>query len=187
MKNNIFKLIIGFIVVVTFFSCSHDKRTRKVRYMADTDMYNPVPYEPYYSNPVFKNGMTSQLPVEGTIARGQAPYDYPNTQDGYVAAKEGLKNPLKANELDENQGKHLYNIYCSSCHGTKGDGQGVLVKREKFLGVPNYKDRDITDGSIYHVIMYGRNMMGSHASQLLPKERWQVVNYVQKLKKDLTK
>jgi len=185
--NNIFKIVLSLFVVVTFFSCSKDKRTRKVQYMPDTDMYNPVPYEAYSKNPNTKDGLTSQKPVEGTIARGQAPYDYPNTQEGYQMAKDSLTTSLKSSELDLKKGKHLYNIYCSSCHGTKGDGNGVLVQREKFLGIPNFKDRDITQGSIYHVIMHGRNMMGSHASQLLPKERWQVVNYVQKLKKDLTK
>jgi len=104
--------------------------------------------------------LTSQKPVAGTIARGQAPYDYPDTQEGYQLAKDSLVNPLKTADLDLNKGKHLFNIYCSSCHGKKGDGQGTLVKREKFLGVPNFKDRQITEGSIYHVIMYGRNMMG---------------------------
>ena len=185
--KNILKITLVLIVMVSLFSCGHDKRTRQVQYMPDTDMYNPVPYEAYSKNPNTKNGLTSQKPVEGTIARGQAPYDYSNTQEGYQMAKDSLTSSLKSSELDLKKGKHLYNIYCSSCHGTKGDGNGVLVQREKFLGIPNFKDRDITEGSIYHVIMHGRNMMGSHASQLLPKERWQVVNYVQKLKKDLTK
>ena len=45
----------------------------------------------------------------------------------------------------------------------------------------------ITEGSIYHVIMYGRNLMGSHASQLTDKERWQVVMYVQQLRNELLK
>ena len=71
------------------------------------------------------------------------------------------------------------------CHGDAGDGQGVLVKNEKFLGVPNYKDREITQGSIYHVIMHGRNLMGSHSSQLTDLERWQVTQYVEKLRADL--
>ena len=62
-----------------------------------------------------------------------------------------------------------------------------MVKREKFLGIPNYKDRDITEGSIYHVIMHGKNMMGSHASQLTEKERWLVVKHVQELRNDLLK
>ena len=187
MMKNIIKIVLSLFIVVSFLSCSKDKRTRKVQYMPDTDMYNPVPYETYSFNPNAKDGLTSQKPVEGTIARGQAPYDYPNTQSGYLLAKGSLVSPLKSTEKDLVKGKHLYKIYCSSCHGDKGDGQGVLVKREKFLGIPNFKDRDITEGSIYHVIMHGRNMMGSHSSQLLPNERWQVVNYVQKLKKDLTK
>ena len=183
--NNIVKITLSLLIVISIFSCSKDKRTREVQYMPDTDMYNPVPYEPYRKSSAFKNGLTSQLPVEGTIARGQVPYDLPNTEAGYQAAKLDSVNHLKADMLDLDKGKKLFNIYCSSCHGTKGDGQGVLVKREKFLGIPNFKDRVVTSGSIYHVIMYGRNMMGSHASQLLPEERWQVVNYVQNLKKKL--
>jgi uncharacterized membrane protein (DUF485 family) len=46
----------------------------------------------------------------------------------------------------------LFEIYCISCHGAAGDGMGVLVMREKFLGVPSYKDRVITEGSIFHIV-----------------------------------
>ena len=185
--KNLFTIVFSLFVVITFLSCNKDKGTRKVQYMADTDMYNPVPYEAYSKNPNTADGLTSQRPVAGTIARGHAPYEYANSQEGYLLAKDSLVSSLPANEVDTKKGKALFNIYCSSCHGNKGDGQGVLVKREKFLGIPNFKDRDITQGSIYHVIMHGRNMMGSHSSQLLPKERWQVVHYVEKLKKELTK
>jgi hypothetical protein len=33
--------------------------------------------------------------------------------------------------------------------------------------------------------MHGKNLMGSHASQITYTERWQIVQYVQQLKKDL--
>ena len=47
---------------------------------------------------------------------------------------------------------------------------------KSFLGVPSYADSDITEGSIYHVLMYGKNLMGSHASiKLTEEERWQIV------------
>jgi hypothetical protein len=65
------------------------------------------------------------------------------------------------------------------------DGKGKLVTNEKFLGVPSYKDRVITEGSIFHVITYGLNSMGSHANQLNQEERWLVTAYVQKLKSEL--
>ena len=62
-----------------------------------------------------------------------------------------------------------------------------MSQAEKFLGIPSYKDRDITEGSIYHVLMHGKNLMGSHSSQLTYKERWQIVQYVEVLRADLLK
>lgn len=195
MKSFI-KIIIVLLLIIVLASCT-SKRERQVQYMADTDMYNAVPYEAYSEVKILPNEMEAQPPVEGTIARGEVPYDFPDTEEGYQLAKDSLKSPLKikapldsiyrVSKTDLDNGKYLFNIYCAVCHGTKGDGQGDLVKREKFLGVPNYKDRDITEGSIYHVIMYGKNLMGSHASQLKAKERWQVTHYVEQLRKDLLK
>ena len=70
-----------------------------------------------------------------------------------------------------------------------GDGNGILVEREKILGVPSYSSEklpNITEGSIYHVIMYGKNIMGSHASQLSHDERWKIVQYVLQLRNDIS-
>ena len=85
--------------------------------------------------------------------------------------------------------KELYTVYCGVCHGSKGAGQGILVKREKILGIPSYADqgRAINSGSTYHVIYYGKNTMGSYANQLNERERWMVTSYVMKLKSDLSK
>jgi len=183
--RNILKITIALAFLISLSSCWSDKSKPNYQYMPD--MYKSVGYETYSESPNHANGMTTQKPVEGTIARGQVPYDYDNTNEGYDAAKADLKNPLEVSEANLDNGKKMYVIYCTSCHGKTGKGDGTLVEREKFLGVPNYKDRDITEGSIYHVIMHGRNMMGSHSSQLTAKERWQVTMYVQQLRSDLLK
>jgi mono/diheme cytochrome c family protein len=159
-------------------SCSRDRSKPNVQYMPD--MYETIPYEPYGVNAVMPDGMAAQTPPEGTIARGKMPFTI--SLADYVYAKDSLFSPLKKSKANLDNGKKMFNIYCAICHGEAGDGQGNLVKREKFFGVPHFKDRDITEGSIYHVIYHGRNAMGSHASQLTEKERWQVVQYVQKLK-----
>ena len=88
-------------------------------------------------------------------------------------------------KINQDKAKELYTVYCAICHGDKGDGKGNLVVKEKFLGVPSYKDREITDGSVFHVITYGLNSMGSHANQLSQEERWVVADYVLKLKAGL--
>ncbi len=178
-------VVLGFLV--GFISCQ-DKSKPNYQYMPN--MYEPVGYETYQESDAFNNGMEAQLPVEGTIPRGNfLPYEIENTNEGYDLAKATLKNPLDSAQVDYAQGKVLYDIYCGICHGNKGDGQGKLMQREKILGVPSYDDpgRAITTGSIYHVIYYGRNTMGSYANQLNEHERWQVVAYVEKLKADLEK
>ena len=117
------------------------------------------------------------------------PYEYEDTAEGYDLAKAELKNPLDSTQIDPVRSKELYEIYCGICHGNKGNGKGKLVQREKILGVPSYDDagRAITDGSIYHVMYYGRYSMGAYLNQLDEEERWQVVDYVLKLKADLEK
>lgn len=157
----------------------------KPNYQFFPNMYEAVSYETYSEHDVFKGGVEAQLPAKGSVKRGFVPYEIPNTPEGYALAKETLKSPLDASLIDEKTGKELFNIYCAICHGEKGDGKGNLVVKEKFLGVPSYADREITEGSIYHVVTYGLNSMGSHANQLTQNERWQVADYVLKLKAGL--
>jgi mono/diheme cytochrome c family protein len=177
MNKYIF-ITLGFIVSLS--SCTRDRSKPNLQYTPD--MYVSIPYEPYGINTIFKDSMAAQTPPKGSIARGKKPFQFPEGLEGYALAKDSLKSPLAVTDKNLANGKKMYDIYCATCHGAKGDGQGQLVKRGKYLGVPNYKDRELTEGSIYHVIYYGRNMMGSHASQLTEKERWQVVQYVQKLR-----
>lgn len=147
------------------------------------NMYESVGYETYSESKAFNNGKEGQLPATGSIPRGFTPYELPNTEEGYNASKTN-PSPLAPAEYDEAKAKDLFTIYCAICHGDKGDGKGNLAKREKFSGVPDYKTREITEGSVFHVVTYGRNMMGSHANQLNKNERWQVARYVMKLKSE---
>lgn len=157
--------------------------TKEPNYQYMPNMYESAGYETYSESDAFANGKEGQLPATGSIKRGFVPYEIPNTPEGYAASK---ANPIPADAApyDEAKAKELYTIYCAIYHGDKGDGKGNLAKREKFAGVPNYKDpaRAITVGSVYHVETYGLNNMGSYANQLSQAERWQVAQYVMHLK-----
>ena len=170
------------VASLTIVSCYHKD---KPNYQYFPQMYISPSYETYGEYDVFPDKTEAMTPPESTIPRGWKPFEYKNTFEDRNRAKEELKNPLPITEENLANGKEMYNLYCAVCHGAKGDGQGILVKREKFLGIPNYKDRDITEGSIYYTIMYGLNTMGSHASQTNEKERWQITMYVQKLRASL--
>ena len=157
----------------------------KPNYQFFPNMYEAVSYETYSEHNVFKGGVEAQVPAKGSIKRGFVPYEIPNTPEGYALAKATLKSPLDSTAINQDKAKELYTVYCAICHGDAGDGKGNLVVKEKFLGVPSYKDREITDGSVFHVITYGLNSMGSHANQLSQEERWVVADYVLKLKAGL--
>jgi mono/diheme cytochrome c family protein len=181
MKRVVYTLTALMGLSSLLFSCQD---TTKPNYQFFPNMYESVAYETYSESDAFNNGKEGQLPALGSIKRGFVPYELPNTPAGYEASK-GLSSPLVASPENMEKGKELYNIYCISCHGEKGDGKGKLVEREKFLGVPSYKERAITLGSVFHVETYGLNAMGSHANQLTKNERWQVAEYVMSLKSEL--
>ena len=169
--KTIVNIAVVIIISMSLTSC-FNKETPNYRYMPN--MYESVAYEPYGEYEILPNEQEAMMPVEGTIARGWKPYEYENTLEGKALATSELKNELAVSDKNLEQGKVLFEIYCALCHGNKGDGKGILVEREKFLGIPSYADagRTINEGSIYHVMMYGLNSMGSHASQTNEMERW---------------
>jgi mono/diheme cytochrome c family protein len=174
-------ILLGLSALVT--SC-HDNLKPNYQYMPN--MYEPVSYNTYSESDAFKNGKEGQLPAEGSLNRGFEVYEYENTTAGYDLAKENLKSPLDTlSTEDMDKAKGLYEIYCAICHGNGGNGQGKLVTQGKFLGVPSYKDRVITTGSVFHVQTYGLNSMGAYSNQLNAHERWLVATYVMKLKSEL--
>ncbi len=174
-------ILLSLFLMISCFDSS------KPNYQYFPNMYESVGYGTYDESDAFPNGIEAQLPVEGSVPRGWQPYEFEDSNEGYTLAKVNLTSPLLNNEDNLANGKKMYEIYCSVCHGSKGDGNGILMQREKFLGIPSYADRDITEGSIYHVLMYGINLMGSHAGQVNDEERWQISQYVLKLRKDLLK
>ncbi|WP_185852203.1 c-type cytochrome [Blattabacterium cuenoti] len=191
-------IILNMVLLIFLESCWFDKTKPNIVYMPD--MYYSEAYEPYsdpYPNyketkkikiPFFlKNKTSSLLSVKGTISRNDLFYDLIDIEKNKELnnSKNIVKNPLYNHEEKEitiKKGKKLYQINCSICHGKNGDGEGELVKNEKIFGIPNYKDRDLTIGSIYYVVTYGKNNMNSYASQLNEIDRWRVSEYVMFLK-----
>jgi mono/diheme cytochrome c family protein len=193
-KNKIvYAALLAVACIATLSSCK-DKRSTGLEYARN--MYDPIALNPDQpvstTNDYLKSfkGQTAQTPPAGTKPVGFQ--EYPNTKEGYEAAGVSMVNPLPVDTTNLAQGQHLYKVFCSPCHGDKGDGQGHLVQIEKFSGVPNYHEgassrggnmADLSAGKIYHTITYGVNNMGPHASQITPNDRWKVVMYVQQLQK----
>lgn len=172
------------IAVATIFAACNSGYTRRNpgRNYAPDMVYSRA-YDAYTQNAGLfegKDSNVSRMPIEGTIARGHALPLHLKEED--TAAYYSLKNPYVFNERDKDHGRRVYNIYCGICHGEQMDGNGPLFASGKFASMPaNFKldkYKEMSDGRYYHAIMYGINAMGSYASQLTDKERWQVITYI---------
>lgn len=193
MKSSIFFISAAIAGMGIFLgSCTKNELSPGLEYMPD--MYRSPAMKAYSESPIDPVNGSSKKPVAGTIPRFNdetlpfyEPFAYPNTNEGYEAAGAGLVNPLPNSAEILKLGETKFKVYCAVCHGDKGDGQGILVQRDKFNGVPSYYSenlKNLPEGKMYHAVYYGRNMMGSHASQLNEKERWAVIHWVQKLRAD---
>lgn len=177
------------------------------------NMYHSVPYEPlsqitdseageaaqllrntqdghgeyYNSNPLNPNGMTMRVPPANTVARNKNGYlPYRIAKDSLEYAASTLVSPLDSTmaEAAIKDGKILYNSFCEHCHGAKGEADGLVA--EKYPGVANLKGaayQEITEGHIFHVITWGKGLMGAHGSQISPEDRWKIAKYVKTLQK----
>jgi outer membrane protein OmpA-like peptidoglycan-associated protein len=135
------------------------------------------------------NQSSARMPVAGTIPRGYVPYHYADTPEGYEQAGRELFNPYNSEiKGASDAGKPLYENNCAICHGSKGDGNGNIVKNGKYPAPPPsyFIDRllELPDGKMFHSVHYGKNMMGSYAAQLNKEERWKVISYIRQLQAD---
>ncbi len=138
---------------------------------------------PQETSTFFSDGFGMRPPVEGTIARGDLPYQFTDKPE---MAAELLTNPLVASTENLELGKTKYNIYCSPCHGYFGEGDSRM--NGQFPNPPSLhsqKLRDWTDGRIYHVIQVGQNVMPSYSSQMSNNEKWATILYIRALQRSL--
>lgn len=179
LKNRNFLLALALIALV-FTACDHERNNPGWQYF--DDMVTSPAYESYTPNPNFKDGKTMQGTIEGTIPRDRMPYPYEKTDEDRLLAGQNLENPLNPTPEVMARGGELYGIYCASCHGDMGDGQGQLFTRKKYPYPPanllSDKVRNNPEGEIYHVISVGWGVMGEHGSMLLPNDRWKIVSYI---------
>ncbi len=178
------KILFAFVMVllaaVLIESCDSKREPGKI-YMPD--MTYSRAYEAYTPNDLAKqNIIYIPYPVEGTIRRGDLfPYTLPNDSNGYRMSAE-VKDPLAAlDTVQMAEAQRLFNINCAICHGAKMDAQGPLSTGGKIPAVANLTLKqyvDMPEGTMFHSVTYGKNNMGSYASQLSRKQRWMVIQYV---------
>ncbi len=140
------------------------------------DMANQISIKPQESVNANNSGMQPfpkrSVPVPGTTSL---------VKD--MGAAEKQANPIPADAKSVALGGRLYQIYCATCHGDFGKGDGLvgakLLLKPYDLTAEQTKGR--TDGFIWGYMTFGGAIMPSYANDLSPAERWHLINYMRRV------
>src|SRR5712692_984855 len=168
----------------------------------------------YRESTFFKDGVSSRPPVAGTVPRGYLRADrefYFGKKSGYgtptsrgsaraidsSGQQPGAPNsaamfpdvvdtfpfPITKEILD--RGQERYQVFCSSCHGLTGYGDGMVARRGFNKPAPasfhQDKLRQAPVGHFFDVVTNGWGAMPSHASQVPVEDRWKIIAYIRAL------
>ena len=159
------------------------------------DMNRQLKLRPMTPDGFFANGVSSQLPPPGTIARGEPvqtvdgpvyPFEDSPVNTGLVTGTTNFiaTNPLPVNEALLQRGRERFDIYCAPCHGRLGDGNGVTKKIGDMPAVANLHDKrivEMADGEIFNTVTHGKGLMGAAGPLVPAQDRWAVIAYVRAL------
>lgn len=190
--------VIATWIPLTLIYTARREKSRLPRVHFIHDMDHQARFGPQDPHPWYTDGRAMRLPVEGTIARGRLQHDQ-HLLLGYVTA-DGTKSSAVTEFTDSlpaeltqdmidllQRGKNRYLIYCAVCHGSQGQGDGLVnqraleLKETKWVPATNLMTqmvRDRSPGQLFQAITDGVRNMPSYGSQISVRDRWSIVAYV---------
>jgi mono/diheme cytochrome c family protein len=184
--------LLSFVILclaVYFAAGKRGSMSRKPPLEIFPDMDKQPKLRPQTYNEVFENGLSSQLPVAGTVARG-APYEDSPVNTGKIPGTTNwvatIPVPVTAEFLE--RGQQRFTISCSPCHGQLGDGKGITTKfgMAVIADLHDTKTRKVVqqaDGEIFNTISYGKNLMGPYGGLVSVEDRWAIIAYLRTLQR----
>ncbi|MEZ6017943.1 MAG: quinol:electron acceptor oxidoreductase subunit ActD [Planctomycetota bacterium] len=182
----------------------------KPRYAVWTDMSFQRKAKPQQASGLFDDGRAARKQLDGTIAVGQLFEDQelrfgvqPNAlspvgrEVGATGVPDaawiaGFPAALTVDEAFLDRGQQRFNIYCSVCHGVRGDGHGAVALRAEEIRAMRWgwiAPKNLlssatiarTNGEIFHIAGHGISTMKGYAAQIPANDRWAIVAWVRAL------
>lgn len=171
------------------------RTSRKPPLEVFSDMDRQEKLRPQEPNGFFTNGVSSQLPPSGTIARSEPikttsgdvyAFEDSPVNTGKVTGTTNFvdNNPLPLNGELLARGRERFDIYCAPCHGKLGDGNGITKKIGDMPSVANLHDKrivEMADGEIFNTVSKGKGLMGAYGPIVPVQDRWAIVAYLRAL------
>ena len=165
----------------------------------EDDMADQPRFEPLEPTAFFNDGLASRQVPEGTVPRGHLRSDTHLFQ-GKVNGQPATEYPFPVTKEWLARGQQRYEIFCAVCHGSTGDGFGMIVQRgfvrppalypipEHQAALPQLYAREqflLTAplGHYFDVITNGWGAMFSYNDRVRPEDRWAIIMYIKALQR----
>ena len=165
----------------------------------EDDMADQPRFEPLEPSAFFNDGISSRQIPEGTVARGHLRSDT-HLYQGKVNGQTATEFPFPVTKEWLARGRQRYEIFCAVCHGSTGDGYGMIVQRgfvrpPAFFPVPAHQSAlpqlfareqwlmTAPAGHFFDVITNGWGAMFSYNDRVRPEDRWAIIMYIRALQR----
>lgn len=145
------------------------------------------PTAPEVRHPVHENrlrGAHSAQPATAPVTPSVA-------EKGYVTE---IPAEVPLSEASMARGQQRFNIYCSTCHGYTGHGNGMVDRHAEALqegtwvtpsNLHDERVRNLAAGDLFNTITHGVRNMPGYGHIVEPVDRWLIVAYVKALQRSL--
>jgi mono/diheme cytochrome c family protein len=169
------------------------------------DMDNQPRYKAQQAMPLFADGRAMRPEVAGTVARQDPLPNPPLLQGGRLVRNEesgqlqmewydGFPPEIPVDMALLERGREQYEVFCATCHGYDGQGNGMINQRAIDLQIGWVPAqtlvgdlvRERPNGHIYNTIKNGLNNMAGYGDQIAVTDRWAIVAYVRALQRSFS-
>jgi mono/diheme cytochrome c family protein len=139
----------------------------------------------------FVDGRAMRAPVDGTVSRGALADD----EARYLGKEGDAWIPYVPGGIDADlmaRGRERYQVFCATCHGATGKGDGMVARRAASLAEGTWvSPSDLTaaatldrpEGELFDFISHGIRKMPAYDAQIPVADRWAIVAYVRALQR----
>jgi mono/diheme cytochrome c family protein len=176
-------LLVALVLVVGATFMTQGVPTQR-NYEVLPGMFYSVPIDPQSDPLPWQPGNEPLNAVEGTISRDAMIFPLSTIAADSALPASLLSNPFTAEDADAmSRGNKVFDVYCALCHGSSGNGDGLIVTR----GYPpppklnSEKILSLSDAEMFLAITQGKGNMPSYNSQVNDADRWKSILHVRKL------
>jgi len=157
------------------------------------DMHDQPKHKPFDESVLFKDRRSARPKLPGTVARGHLDED-DHYYRGKIEGKPAESFPARLSTVFGGhgvswqsamvaRGEERYAIHCTPCHGTLGDGNGMIVQRGMTRPPSMHIERLQKAGPGYYfdVMTVGFGAMFDLADRIKVEDRWAIAAYIRAL------